>query len=153
MPAAAAPAVPFLLASPAPPCFLEFFLPSSDQLDKARSAAARWHTGPGVHGIAPNCDWGFTGADCMTPICGVEKFHWPKHPYKERECAPQPTALSPQSFEVRVARFLYHLGLYPLPVLPSLTAVVLFLVLLHMIKANAQLFVASTLLFLWRMME
>ena len=52
---------------------------------------------------------------------------------------------------MRVARFLYHLGLYPL-MLPAFTTVLLILLLLHMFKANAQLILASTLLWLWRMM-
>ena len=35
-------------------------LPPLSQIDAARSDVKKWHTGPGVHGIAPNCDWGFT---------------------------------------------------------------------------------------------
>ena len=89
----------------------------------------------------------------MTPICGVEKFHQPKFPYYETQCAPQPTELSPNGLHVRVLRTLYHLGLYPLPRLPNVLGVVLFLVLLHTIRANAQFLLATTLLFLWRMMS
>ena len=40
---------------------------------------------------------------------------------------------------------------YPL-MLPAFTTVLLILLLLHMFKANAQLILASTLLWLWRMM-
>lgn len=148
-------------AAPGPlfraPAFLQLgpgiLLPPLSQIDAARSDVKKWHTGPGVHGIAPNCDWGFTGADCMTPICGVEKFHQPKFPYYETQCAPQPTELSPNGLHVRVLRTLYHLGLYPLPRLPNFLGVVLFLVLLHTIRANAQFLLATTLLFLWRMMS
>ena len=128
-------------------------LPPLSQIDAARSDVKKWHTGPGVHGVAPNCDWGFTGADCMAPICGVEQLHLPKSPYHEKQCAPRPTELSPNGLHVRVLRSLYQLGLYPLPRRPSLLGVLLFFVTLRAVGANAQVLVASTLLILWRMMS
>jgi hypothetical protein len=82
----------------------------------------RWHKGAGTHGTAPDCDWGFTGEDCDTPICGVETFQDPKSPYgdlrEEKECAPMPSALARKSFPVRMARLGWDLGLYPLPGAP-----------------------------------
>ena len=71
----ALPSLPLPALGPAVPVLNGFLEPTASQVDVARSEIKRWHTGPGTHGTAPNCDWGWTGPNCERPLCGA--YHWP----------------------------------------------------------------------------